>query len=81
MLVATAETDRLGTEVEVKASFFLGHAHLSGAAPEALGCSDLSGKTLILWISDVGLNPICPLLSVRRWVSFSLKCPGLGDLT
>lgn len=28
------------------------------AAPEALGCSDLSGKTVMLWVTDLGLNPI-----------------------
>lgn len=30
VLVATAGKNRLGVEVEVKASFFSGHAHLSG---------------------------------------------------
>lgn len=72
-----AEKGRLGTEAEVKASFFSGHARLlqgSGALRSqredhhAVGCR-------------LGFERhLCSLLSVTRWVSYSLKSPSLDDL-
>lgn len=49
-----AEKGRLGTEAEVTASFFSGHACLL----QGSGRSDPSGKTALLWAADWGLNAI-----------------------
>lgn len=52
VLMATAGKNRLGVKVEVKAMLItLGRSGGSGG-------SDLSGKTLMLWVTDLGLNPI-----------------------